>query len=117
MVWSLTILGLGIVFAVLGILYLFFLLIGALFSRKKPVVVEPQPVSGAGAPSSTVPLVAPSPDVGEEGKTIAIISSVIAAVTQGRGRVLRVRSVSSRGVSKWKTHEPEVEWRIKRKRW
>jgi len=115
MVWSLTVLGLGIVFAVLGILYLFFVLIGVFFSRKRVAAPTPEPVMENAASSISPPVVAPPEDT----ETVAVIGAVIAAITQGRGRIARVRNLGRREVdrgSKWKHHEPAVEWRLKRKR-
>ena len=115
MVWSLTVLGLGIVFTVLGILYLFFVLIGVLFSRKKVVAPTPELVTESVEPHITSSVVAPSEDT----EAAAVIGAVIAAITQGRGKIAQMRRLGRQGTgrsSKWKYHEPVVEWRFKRKR-
>lgn len=112
MVWNLTVLGLSTVFTVLGVLYLFFVLIGVLFSRKEVVAPTPELVSERVEPRIASPVVVPSEDT----ETVAVIGAVIAAMTQGRGKIVRMKRLGKKTgrSSRWKYHEPVVEWRLKK---
>ena len=110
---QITIIGIGIVFLALAMLFVIFNILGRLLSKEqtsvvKALVPKPVPTNISGRPEK---------QDGDEGEVIAAIT---AAVTSFMGHSnFKVRSVASVPVaaaSLWKRREPTVYWKVRRSR-
>ena len=116
MIWNLTFLGILIVFLVLGILYVFFILMGRLFSKKKPVVLETE------RGIYTVPSAAVTREKSEKKKEeenfdeLAVVIASAVAAYMGESRNFRLRSfkpVEEPRTNPWKFRTPVFSWKAR----
>lgn len=114
-IWGVTLAGIGIVFAGLILLVLVILIFGKIFdtinqrktnkesaaaAQKAPKAPAPKAVPAAKAAAA-----APPASGGDEDEIVAVISAVIAAMSEADGKAYRIRSVKpaagSPGRSAW----------------
>ena len=115
MIWNLTFLGILIVFLVLGILYVFFILMGRLFSKKKPVILEAE--RGIYTVPSTMVMREKSEKKEQEDfdELAVVIASAVAAYI-GESRNFRLKSfrlVEEPRTNPWKFRTPVFSWKAR----
>ena len=106
--WGVTLAGLGIVLAALFLLVIIIFLFGKLFDRlntvnqekakqaaaKKAPKAKPSPVKApAPAPKAPAPAPAPAVSAADDDEVIAVISAVVAMMSEADGTTYKVKSV------------------------
>jgi len=114
-IWNLTFLGILIVFLVLGILYVFFILMGRLFSKKKPVILETKRGIYT-VPSAPVTREKFERKEEENFDELAVVIASAVAAYVGESRNFRLKSfrpVEGPRTNPWKFRTPVSSWKAR----
>jgi len=114
-IWNLTFLGILIVFLVLGILYVFFILMGRLFSKRKPVILETERGIYT-VPSASVTREKFEKKEEENFDELAVVIASAVAAYVGESRNFRLKSfrlVKEPRTNPWKFRTPVFSWKAR----